>query len=247
MAFDEGLAAYSRKGRVRGYGSVVDMTDGYIEEAGELSGEKMDAAIRKNFREEVAVKLIGKDPYSRYDEEPYEWDEAENPVQLDIGFFLYASEIDWDNGIIRADSIPGYGEIHEVFFPDSEFFGTELDRADFEAVIEGLCFEFSKIEMLLPSMELGAATGFTALRNETRAGIGRPKKWDWEGALANVIAVAQTPDGLPTGQGAQARIEEMIADWFVAETGNSPAESQIRQRAAAIIQTLERPKRPKTN
>jgi hypothetical protein len=247
MAFDEGLSAYSRRGRVQAHGSVADMTGGYIEEAGELSGPKMDAAIRKNFREDVAVKLIGKDPFSRYDEEPYEWDETEDPVQLDIGFFLYASEIDWDEGIIRVDLIPDDGDLRDVFFPDSEFLGTELDRADFEAVIEGLSFEFSKIEMLLPSMELGAATGFIALRNETRAGIGRPKKWDWEGALANVIAVAQTPDGLPTGQGAQARIEEMIADWFIAETGNSPAESQIRQRAAAIIQTLERPKRPKTS
>ncbi len=247
MAFDEGLAAYSRRGRVQAYGSVADMTGGYIEEAGQLSGPEMDATIRKNFREEIAAKLIGKDPFSRYEEEPYEWDDSQDPVQLDIGFFLYASEIDWEEGIIRADTIPGDGDLREVFFPDSEFLGTELDRADFDAVIEGLSFEFSKIEMLLPSMALGAATGFTALGNEARAGIGRPKKWDWEGALANVIAVAQTPDGLPTGQGAQARIEELIADWFIAETGNSPAVSQIRQRSASIMRTLEKPKTPKTD
>lgn len=246
MAFDEGLAAYSRRGKVQPYGSVADMTGGYIEEAGGLSGPKMDEVISKNFRKEVADKLIGKDPFSRFDDEPFEWDESEDPMQLDVGFFLYASEIDWDEGIIRADLLPGDGELREVFFPDSAFLSTELDRGDFEAVIEGLCFEFSKIEMLLPSMELGASTSFTMTHAEARTRVGRPKTWDWESALAHIVAVAQTPDGLPTGPGAQARIEEIMSAWFMTETGNSPAVSQVRQRAASIMRTLAKPKTPKT-
>lgn len=247
MAFDEGLAAYSRRGKVQAYGSVADMTGGYIEEAGQLSGPEMDAVIRKNFRDEVAGKLIGKDPFSRFDDEPYEWDETGEPVQIDVGFFLFANEIDWDEGTIRADDIPSDGELRDIFFPESEFLSTELERAHFEAVIEGLSFEFSRIELLLPSLELGPATSFTTTSgNETRTRVGRPKTWDWEGALGHIVAVAQTPDGLPTGPGAQARIEEIMSAWFMAETGNSPAVSQVRQRAASIMRTLEKPKTPKT-
>ncbi|WP_397603993.1 hypothetical protein [Sphingorhabdus sp.] len=63
--------------------------------------------------------------------------------------------------------------------------------------------------------------------------------------MAYVVSQAQTPDGLPTGAGAQARIEEMISGWFLLESGDSPAPSQVRQRAALIMKTLERPETPK--
>lgn len=72
--------------------------------------------------------------------------------------------------------------------------------------------------------------------------VGRPAKWHWEGALAHVVAMAQTPVGLPTGHGAQAKIEAIIAEWFTAETGNSPSISQIRTRAALVRVMIERPK-----
>lgn len=239
MAFDEGLAAYSRKGKVQAFGSIFDMTGKFIEKAGELSGPKMDAVIKEEFSEELAAKLVEKDPFSRFDDKPYTWDESEEPKQLDIGFFLYASEIDWDQGTLRADSIPGNGELNEVFFADSEFFGTEIDRADFEAEIEGLSFEFAKIELLLPTLELGQTIGFSATKLERRKPLGRPPKWEWEAAMAYVIAEAQRPDGLPTGAGAQARIEALISDWFMREVQDAPAPSQVRQRASKIIQMIE--------
>jgi hypothetical protein len=61
-----------------------------------------------------------------------------------------------------------------------------------------------------------------------------------------VIAVAQEPDGLPTGHGAQARIEEMIAAWFMDQSGECPASSQVRQRAAKIMRMLARPETPES-
>ena len=61
LAFDEGLSAYSRKGRVQAYGSVADYTAPLIEKAGQLSGPDMDAVIREEFSEEVAAKLIGRE------------------------------------------------------------------------------------------------------------------------------------------------------------------------------------------
>lgn len=244
MAFDEGLMAYSRKGRVQPFGSVCDMTSQIIEKAGELSGPKMDEAIRQEFTKDVAEKLIGRDPFSRFYDEAYHWDETEDPKEIDFGFFLYASEIDWESGTLKAENIPWNDQLHETFFPNSEFFQTELERAEFEVEMEGLSFEFSKIEMLLPSMELGQKSGFVAQSNDLRGKIGRPQKWDWEGALAYIICAAHHPDGLPTGPGAQAKIEGMISDWFMREVDDTPAQSQIRQRAAKVMQTLKTPERP---
>ena len=242
MAFDEGIAAYSRKGKVQAYGRVFDLTVDLPENIGLKPGPELDAAIRQAFDEEIAVKLVGKEPFSRFDDDPFTWDETGEPMQLDVGFFLFASEIDWNEGTIKADYLPGRGELPETFISESEFFGSELDRPDYEATIEGLSFEFSKIEMLLPSLELGQTTGFTAAQHDRRKPVGRPQKWDWEGAMAYVISQAQHPDGLPTGSGAQARIEALISDWFVQQVQEAPSPSQVRQRAAKIMQMLETPK-----
>lgn len=213
-----------------------------IEKSGELSGPQMDAAIREEFSEEIAEKLVGKDPFSRFEGEPVTWDETDDPVQLDIGFFLYVTEIDWDAGTLTADHLPGDGELNEVFFGNSELLVSDLERPEYSAFLEGLSFEFSKIEMLLPSMTLGQTTGFTAARHDRKKPVGRPQKWDWEGAMASVISQAQHPDGLPTGPGAQARIESLISDWFVQQVQEAPSPSQVRQRAAKIIQMIEMPK-----
>lgn len=242
MAFDEGLAAYSRKGIVRSTCSVADMIGHLIEKAGQLSGPQMDAAIREDFSEEIAEKLVGKDPFSRFEGEPVTWGETDDPMQLDIGFFLYEPEIDWDAGTLTAEQLPGDGELNEVFFANSELLVSDLERPEYSAVLEGLSFEFSKIEMLLPSMTLGQTTGFTAAPHDRKKPVGRPPKWDWEGAMAFVISKAQHPDGLPTGSGAQARIETFIAEWFMQTTGEAPSPSQVRQRAAKIIQMIETPK-----
>ena len=241
MAFDEGLSVYSRKGRVQPYVSVASYTRELVQKAGEFSGQKMDQAIREEYSEEIAERLVGKDPYSRYNEDPYVWDESEEPKILDFGFFLFASEIDWDDGILRTEFNPSSEQL-DIFFSDSEFLGTELDDAEFEVEIEGLSFELSKIEMLLPSMQLGQTIGFTASQLDKRKSVGRPQMWDWEGAMAYVISLAQHPDGLPTGPGAQARIEGLISEWFMQEAQDTPSPSQVRQRAAKIIQMIETPK-----
>lgn len=241
MSFDEGLIAYSRKGRIQPFGTIADVTGHLLDKTGVLSGPAMDAAIREEFSEEMALRLVGKDPFSRFDDEPFTWDESEEPRQLDIGFFLYAEEIDWDAGTLRTDYLPGDGDIREFFFPDSELLYSELNKPDFEVEISGLSFEFSKIEMLLPTSSLGKTIGFLTVQPERRSPVGRPPKWDWEGAMAHVISKAQHPDGLPTGPGAQARIEGIITDWFMSELQDAPASSQVRQRASKIMRKLKTP------
>lgn len=71
--------------------------------------------------------------------------------------------------------------------------------------------------------------------------IGRPPKWDWEGAMAHVVAVANTPDGLETGPGAQAAIERLIADWFTraSKDAGAPSESEVRKRASCIMKAIK--------
>lgn len=67
---------------------------------------------------------------------------------------------------------------------------------------------------------------------------GRPSEWKWEDVLIHLIAKANLPDGLPTERGAQAQIEKMISEWFMQKTGNSPAPSEIRKRASAVMTAI---------
>lgn len=244
MALDQEITAYSKRGVVQAYSNVFAFTAQLYEEAGEFSGEKMDAAIRRNYSPEIAAKLVGKDHDDRYDDDPAKWDESESARVVDPGFFLFADEIDWTEGTIRCSWLNPHGELNEILFPSDELFGTEFERAEYEATISGLSFTLNEIELLLPNCDLRRRSNLATEDSVPRKAIGRRPKWDWEKAMAFVVSQAQTPDGLPTGAGAQARIEEIIGGWFIDETGNSPSTSQIRERAAKIIAMLNRPKTP---
>lgn len=246
MAFDDEIRAFASKGQVLAHSSVYHYIAELVEEAGEHAGPKMDALIKERYPEEFAEKLYGKDRYTDISEETHSWNDPEDPERVAPGFFLYATSIEWDTGSLSVDWFEAHGSFAEAIFLDGEMFGTDFEEPHFSAEFEGLSFSFQEIELLLPQIELRPSSGFVAEARERNAPLGRPAKWNWEGALAHVISQAQTPDGLPTGQGAQARIEEMISSWFVAETGNCPASSQVRQRASTIMRTLEKkPESPK--
>lgn len=246
MVSNEELNAYFIKGTVQPHSTVSSLTSELYLTAREFNGPKMDAAIRDHYSPELAAKLVGRGYHDRVDDEPITWDESEEPRQIDPGFFLYASEIDWDQGTLYAEWLPCSRELQEPFFPSEDIFYTEFDDAEFEASLSGMNFDLYKIEMLLPNLVLHPSTVVETDGSERRRSVGRPAKWDWEGAMAFVVSMAQLPDGLPTGPGAQARIEEIIAGWFVDETGDAPAASQVRQRAAKVVRMLERSKRPET-
>jgi hypothetical protein len=241
MAFAGELDAYSNEGKVQAHSVVMQFTAQLVKKAGEFSGPKMDAAIKVEYSDEMAAKLIGRNHQDRFDDDPVIWSTSEEPRRVDIGFFLYASDIDFDQGYLEVDWFEVGDGLSKAIFPSDDLFGTDLDNPDYEAEVRGLSFEFSQIELLLPQLELRQSSGFMAEPADKRHSVGRPPKWDWEGALASVIAQANHPDGLPTGSGAQARIEEMMANWFMRTTGDAPAESQIRQRAAKIMRTIKRP------
>jgi hypothetical protein len=239
MVFDQQLIAYSSAGRVQPYTTVMSVIQHLVQRAGEMKGPNMDAAIQAEFAPELAAKLVGKDLHDRVYDEPLEWNEADDLKEVDPGFIIFATEIDWHKGTLWAEWVPSDRERWEPLFPSDEFLGSEFDDAEFEVSFRGISFDYHRIEMLLPTVDVQASSAVKFDRSDRGRAIGRPPKWDWEGALAFVVSKAQHPDGLPVGPGAQARIEEMIAEWFMGQAGEVPAPSQIRQRAAKIFRNLE--------
>lgn len=244
MVLDHELDVFFSSGRIQPYTRVMSLTYRYREEAGEFNGPAMDRVIREKFEAPLAEKLIGKDGYDRVDDELIEWVSEEGHDAIDPGWIYFADEVDWDNGSIKVRWIPTDRDTADIFFSSGEFFVSEFENADYSAEFFGMSFDYARIEMLIPNAPLGSTSSDPRIGGNTHSRVGRPPKWNWEGALAHVIAKAQTPDGLPVGSGAQARIEEIISEWFVEETGECPAPSQIRQRAATIMRSLEKPKRP---
>ncbi|MGG7519777.1 hypothetical protein ACQ3G6_18045 [Allorhizobium undicola] len=74
---------------------------------------------------------------------------------------------------------------------------------------------------------------------------GRPPTWDWDGATIHLIAVANTPDGLRLegGRGDNAKIANMMRDWFILKTGNSPDFSDLKKRARKVIDAISKPQK----
>lgn len=247
MSFDEELTAYSTKGRVLARTSVLSLTGEFYQEVQQFSGPAMDAVVRRELSPELAEKIVGKDAHDDVFDEPFEWDDETNPMEVSPGFFLYATEIDWNIGRMEVEWLQRGGDLGEALFPHEDMFGTEFDNPDYSATIEGLYFSFGDIELLVPQLELFQSSTPNPDLRKPRGVIGRPPKWDWEGAFAHVISLATSPAGLPTGQGAQARIEELMSSWFMEETGNEPAASQIRSRASRIMRTLKMPTSPETD
>lgn len=75
----------------------------------------------------------------------------------------------------------------------------------------------------------------------------RKRMHDWEGAMIHLIALSNSPDGLPTGYGAQAQIARLMALWFQKVHGREPANSELRQRAQRILNEIELLTKPAGN
>lgn len=239
MIFDGELDAFVSEGRIQPYSTVLSLT-GPLRTRG-MSAEALVEAIKDEFEPSVAEQLIGKNGFERVDDEVIVWRSEQGHDTVDPGWIVFASEIEWDSGTVKVDWFPDDHEIQRWLFPSGEFLDcSNFERADFEAEFRGLAFSAAAIELMLPNHRLDSKFIGEVNANAVTVRLGRPQKWDWEGALSHVITQAQTPDGLPTGHGSQARLEEMIADWFIVQTGEAPAQSQIRNRASKIVQGLQK-------
>lgn len=118
-----------------------------------------------------------------------------------------------------------------------------LNLADASATIEATG---ERWEHILISGNGCASLWLLNKEQKTKAGQAPPKmevarrgprpKWDWEGMLAYLAAVADRPDGLPERQ---ADLEKMGAEWFRREVDDEPAESSIRERASKVMVARE--------
>jgi hypothetical protein len=245
MILNGEVIAYSTKAVVRAHTFVGYFTYGLEKEAGEISGPKMDAVIRGHYDPELAACLVGRDHDDRVYDDPQGWDTTDEIQSVDVGYFLFADEIDWEEGRLRIDRLAYDSSFSEWLFRNDDLLATEIKMPYFEAEFSGISFDLTTIEMLVPNTEW-RSSGVARIDSGSQVRmIGRPPKWDWEGVLAYVVSQAQQPDGLPTGHGAQAQLEEMMASWFVQEVGDAPAPSMIRQHASKVMQILQKPVEPK--
>lgn len=238
--FDEGLEAYFKEGRILGQNTAFSYLAKINSYQHDMPQSDVNKLILENFDTELANRLMDVSPFDFVDDDAVEWGQNEDPHQISAGFFLYADVVDWENGALAGTISPTLTGNEEYLFWDSEeHLNGEYDPVHWIVELKGLCFKRDVIEMMLPTMDL-VADPLPSLRSSVRSNIGRPPKWDWEGAMAHIVSIAQHPDGLPLGDGAQAQIESMFADWFFSKTGNSPATSQIRQRAQIIMASVKK-------
>lgn len=199
------------------------------------SKEEAEKLIKKRFAPEIAAKLLKADSSDYVEEVADEWESPEEALPIEAGYFLYATRIDWEKGIVETELDESHGYDANFFDAKSSLLASNFSEPTFRVTLTGLCFNRQAVEMLLPSAQLSP---LTQSQSEKRVRIGRPPSWDWDGAMLHLIKVAQTPDGLPSGDAAQAGIEKLIAEWFIKTTGNSPAESSIRSHADRVMKSL---------
>ena len=142
-----------------------------------------------------------------------------------------------------VDYIPERRERPDHLFWDADdLLSSEFDSPFFSAKFSGMSFVLEQIELLLPTHRLEISKSTSAPDQVERRPIGRPRRWDWEGAMAFISPVARE-NGLLNGKaGSQAKIEELMDQWFIDQTGESPAMSQIRGRASRLIEMVEKSK-----
>ncbi|WP_313809460.1 hypothetical protein [Sphingobium sp.] len=246
MIYEGEINPYFTAGFIKSKGRVAELIltlpNEYLDELREggasplKTSPRLDEFLREQFSEDLAEKLVGKDGMDSFEEDSLSWDDSDEPHHVGAGFFIFAEEIDWEAGTLRTSFIPSPKNREEhLFWDQEEHLPSELDDPDFEVSLSGMCFELTKVEMLLPNERITAVSPMVTARGDQAKSLGRPRKWDWDGAMAHIVMLANKPDGLPTGAGAQARIEEMLQQWFLDQSGDAPALSQIRQRAQKIV------------
>lgn len=235
MMLDEKLSAYFTHGVIQPHTTVSTFLYGLENYDPKRPAEEQ---LKQGYDADFAAKLIGKNTYDRVDDEPTTWTETDEPHAVSVGFFMFAELRDWEAGSFSGTLFVESGTMKDVIFWDEEeHLLTNFERADFDFELSGLCFDAATIEMLLPSHVLEHQPSLLS-RAFTRP-VGRPPKWNWEGALEHLVAQAQKPDGLPSGPGAQAAIERMLSDWFVENENGAPAESQIRTHVQRVMRRIE--------
>jgi hypothetical protein len=236
-----GLNLYARDGVVthRRIAFEILREAGFVTEVHDEPSESELEALPKDDEEAAAVRrAAAAGRFDYVDSLSLHWGIQDGA--LPIGLMVAQARLDWELGELDAEISSGL--VPDEWLEDADNTFVPDAHGEVRAHLVGLSFEVAAIEMLVPSASVPdgkLASLPTPLRTTRRAG-GRPMKWDWEGAIAAVVAEAnRNPDGLPDGYGAQTKIEKMMAEWFLERAADCPAESEIRKRAQKIVAEVE--------
>ena len=134
---------------------------------------------------------------------------------------------DWDDGLFDI-----FAEDSTYAFMDVHFLKSELEAIDPQQPLYSSIAQTARLPteplQILRSLRTGAA-----------------RKWDWEPALAELIARADQ-DGMEAvlktsfKRGFQAKLEGWFLEWFIQKFDESPSLDQRRIRARLIVDAMER-------
>jgi hypothetical protein len=114
MLFVDELAAYSLEGRsiakTRAFSILLDVLkhEGF--------GPRREELIRENFNADFAEKLIAAKEGDEFEEVVHEWKRGDEPEQVSCGFFVFAENINWEEGVMRT-TIYGKEQRIQIFSP----------------------------------------------------------------------------------------------------------------------------------
>jgi hypothetical protein len=191
--------------------------------------------VARIYGEEVAEAIEGKALMDEVELHRGEWKDEPRNVPFAL---LLTDQVDFEAGSLTFERY-GISIPDEWLSTAEESFSRYHRESTQHIVLDDLCCSLAQIELLAPQAIAPAPIAQSQATETLRGGPGRPPKWDWEGALAAVTAIANSVDGLPTGLGAQAEVERSLAEYFIAQSGASPAESELRKRASRIMQAID--------
>lgn len=143
MAFNEGLKVYANEGKVQPYCMAGEFYVRHQATVEDYKSSEIEALVRKEYGDHIADQIVGKAIHERIDDEPNVWTDTDEPAEVDVGFFIFSDEVDWEGGRLKASAIDGHGDTFDILFWDqADHFGTRLPRPSYDAEMASLQFEF---------------------------------------------------------------------------------------------------------
>lgn len=236
------MHAYFSGGTIRSEPMVAEYLKHLPSNKLEPHSAARDKLVRKHLGREIADKIKGLNWNETFLEYENDIELVDGFTRVSPGFFVYG-ESDWEQGTLTVNYIPEKRERPDHLFWEAEdLLVSEFSSTDFKAKFIGMSFVFEQVELLLPNHRLDLSKSTSAPDQPERRPIGRPRRWDWESVMAYISPVARELGLLNGAVGSQAKIEALMQQWFIDQTGESPATSQIRGRASRLIEMVEKSK-----
>jgi hypothetical protein len=202
------------------------------------------ADIRREWGDEVAAAVEHAGPVEKVVVRTDVWEQETR--QFPVQVLLHAEDVDWESGVVSGtfdrSSLEGVDDFFEDLLRQHPLSELQVELSD-------MCFELADIEMMAPGGEVPKRSlvpdaPSPKIEAPRPGGPGRRREHDWEGALFYLLGEAEknaiAPE--PEARGAQADIKVLLADWFSANGGRVPSESQLEVYARKALDAIRRAK-----